>query len=114
VSTPDFTAARGILLRPLPIPEPDRVMAVESATLNRAGEYFEMSIPDYADVGSRAKSFSSLGAWTESQAYLTLGRDPERFESAFVTPSLFTTLAMRPILGRNFLPEEGVEGTLGS
>ncbi len=105
-----FTAVRGILLRPLPFFEPDRIMAIQSAALNRQGEYMEMSSPDYSDVATRSKSFTALGAWTESQAYLTIGNDPERFESGMITPSLFGVLGVRPILGRDFLPEEGVEG----
>jgi putative ABC transport system permease protein len=105
-----FTAVRGILLRPLPFPEPDRIMAIQSAPLQRQGEFVEMSSPDYLDIAARAKSFTALGAWTESQAYLTIGKDPERFASGVVTPSLFGVLGVRPILGRDFLPEEGVEG----
>jgi putative ABC transport system permease protein len=66
----------------------------------------ELSHPDFLDVRARLKSFEHVAAYTQSQAYLTLGREPERFAATWVTSGLFANFAATPVLGREFLPEE--------
>ena len=108
-NTSIFTIVRGILLAPLPFPQSERIVAIRSAMPgdDRPGD---LSLPDFMDIRARARSFESIGAWTESQAYLTLGTEPERFSSTVMTPSLLSVLGVKPALGRGFLPEEGVDG----
>ncbi len=108
-NTSIFTIVRGILLAPLPFPHAENIVSIRSAMPgdDRPGD---LSLPDFMDIRARARSFESIGAWTESQAYLTLGTEPERFTSTVMTPSVLSVLGVKPALGRGFLPEEGVDG----
>jgi len=66
----------------------------------------ELSHLDFLEVRSRLKSFERVAGYTQSQAYLTLGREPERFAATWVTSGLFANFGATPVLGREFLPEE--------
>ncbi len=106
-----YTIVRGVLLREPPFPAPDRLVSVET-TSRKTGESepFGCSYPDYLDFHDRARTLESLGAYTETTTYLTLGSEPERFNATFVTASLLPTLGIRPERGRLFLPEEAELG----
>src|SRR5262245_31229831 len=111
VNSSIFTIVRGILLRDLPFEDPSRLVAVENfATKSGSGHPFGMSMLDYVDIRDRVKSLRSMSAFAGSMAYLTLGTEPERFTCEVITPGLFETLGIKPMLGRTFLPEEGVYG----
>ena len=66
----------------------------------------ELSYPDFVDARARLKSFERVAAYSETQAYMTLGKEPERFAATWVTPGLFANFGATPVLGREFLPEE--------
>jgi putative ABC transport system permease protein len=104
-----FSVAKAVLLRPLPIRDPDRVVAIEeilpgtNATSVGTGKYLAWK--------SQASSFSSIGALTGQSYNLTGLGEPEHLVGARITASLLPTLQVAPALGRNFLPEE--EGPWG-
>src|SRR5262249_52306588 len=60
-------------------------------------------------VRQRSKSFEHLAAYTGTQAYMTLGKEPERFGATWVTAGLFSVYGATPTLGREFLPDEEVK-----
>ncbi|PYP60257.1 MAG: hypothetical protein DMD40_01015, partial [Gemmatimonadetes bacterium] len=105
-NTAIFSVIRGVLLRPLPFPEPEQLMlAVGVIGDRRAG----VTAPDFIDwrAGSRTLDLAALATYN---ANLTGIDEPERVTAARVTANYFTVLGVRPLLGRVFTPDEEPEG----
>jgi len=107
-TTAIFSVVNGVLLRPLPYPEPDRLMTVFSAPeKDSAMSINTVTGPDYVEWRNQCHSCAEMAAHTGAQpGNLTGGAEPDRVRVGRVTGSLFATLGVQPILGRAFLPEE--------
>ena len=109
-NTAVFSAVNGVLLRPLPYPEPDRLMTIAHTT--RGGDLPAKITSSSATwvAYAPAKSFVSTALYETGKVTLT-GRDvPERVPVAYATQSLFGVLGVAPQLGRPFTPEEDRPG----
>jgi putative ABC transport system permease protein len=105
-NTAIFSVIRGVLLRPLPFPEPKRLMlGVETIGQVRSG----VSAPDFNDWRAQSRTLD-LGAFATYNANLTGVDEPERVTAARVTSNYFSTLGVRPVLGRVFAPDEEPQG----
>ena len=102
-NTAIFSVVRGVLLRALPYPEPERLVAVQSVI---RGSPTAVSPPDFIDWRAQAKSFSGLAAYFLSTATLTGIGEPERLVQARVSANFFDVLGARPARGRGFLTGE--------
>jgi putative ABC transport system permease protein len=102
-NTAIFSVVRGVLLRALPYPEPERLVAVQSVI---RGSPAAVSPPDFVDWRAQAKSFSGLAAYFLSTTNLTGTGEPERLTQARVSANFFDILGVRPSRGRGFLPGE--------
>lgn len=108
-TTAIFSVVNGVLLRPLPYPEPDRLMTVFFASEkgSRTEGINTVTGPDYVEWRTQCHSCAEMGAHTGAQpGNLTGGAEPDRVRVGRVTGSLFATLGVQPMLGRVFLPEE--------
>lgn len=94
-----YSIVDGILLRPLPIADADRVVVAREA-IN--GDAMSLSWPNYEDWRRRQTSFERLSAWRGLTANLTGIEQPRRLNVRHVTWDLLTTLGVRPLLGRDF------------
>jgi predicted permease len=110
-----FTFADAVLLRPLPVSEPGRVVAisVKSASSAPVGLSKTISYPDYADFRDRNRAFEGLVA--ASPAILGFspgpGTLPRIKPGQYVSANYFRVLGVKPALGRDFRPDEDqVEG----
>ena len=101
-----FNIVNAFLVRPWPYMDFQRNALIYGVDKRQNEKSLELSYPDFVDVRQRLKSFEHVAAYTETQAYMTLGKEPERFMATWVTPGLFATYGARPVLGREFLPEE--------
>ena len=101
-----FDIVNGIVLRPRPYQDYQRNVEIAGVNLKEHENSLELSYPDFIDLRTRAKSFAHMAAYTGTQAYMTLGKEPERFIATWVSPGMFATLGAKPTLGREFLPEE--------
>jgi putative ABC transport system permease protein len=105
-----FSAINASVLRPLPFPEPDRLVwgwkASETVSQN------SLSYDDFRDYEEGVSAFSAIGAFYvfNPQLLITGTAEAERVRSTLVTPDFFNTLGVSPALGRAFLPEEAVAG----
>lgn len=103
-TTAMFSLVEGILLRPLPFQDPDRLVLVG----DRLGD--SPNVPVTArEIGTYAKAtgaFSSLGGYIGSSYELSGGAVPEEVNAARFTASVFATLGVRPLLGRVFTQQE--------
>jgi predicted permease len=109
-NTAIFSLVYGVLLRPLPYPEADRIVYLEHAALQRGMENINFSFPEVADYREQVESLSEIvefGDWT----FNVLGRgEPHRAVAGLVTANFFEVLGMRPQIGRVLLPEDRGEG----
>ena len=110
VNTLIFGMVNTMALKPLPYINENGLVSIFTVDVSQGDDANEVSMPDFIDIRERATSFEAIAAYTESQAYLTLDREPERFPNAFISPGLFKALGVKPQLGREFLPHEEKDG----
>lgn len=102
----------GVMLRPLPYPDPDRLVRVTVTTPGMGISSTESSSGPYVYFRERMQSFAAIAAYMENEGVVVTDRDvPERVVGAIVTPTAFAMLGTRPALGRLFTFAEGVEDT---
>ena len=70
-STAMFSTVHAVVLKPLSLPEPDRLVAVYETNLERDVPFFSVSVPNYVDFKARATSFTSMAAVTWRAMNLT-------------------------------------------
>ncbi len=109
-NTAIFSAVNALLLKPLPFPELDRLVAVWDKLPSRGVERNEVTVANYLDWQSQTQSFEKLALYRWWSANLTGIDPPERIQGFLVTANFLDTTGMKPILGRNFLPEENQPG----
>jgi putative ABC transport system permease protein len=106
-NTAIFSVINGVLLRPLPYPEADRIVHLRQPQVAAGVEDTSFSFAEVADYRSQATTidqFIEFGDWT----FNVLGRgDPHRATGGLVTPNFFQLLGIRPHLGRLLLPSDG-------
>jgi putative ABC transport system permease protein len=102
-----FSIVNGVLLRPLPYPDPDRLVRVVGLY---EGKPVVMSPANFLDVRAAAATLEGLAAYDNTAFTLTGGGEPHRVEAAEVTANFFDVLGVRPALGRGF---EGGENDPG-
>jgi predicted permease len=108
-STAIFSVLKGVVLRDLPYPEPERLVAVwemQGDTLMHQ----PFSGPDYFDVREQSRSLQEVGALGVRWFNLGGGGLPVRVRGARCTASLFQVLGVQPRQGRLLLEEEDTEG----
>ena len=97
-TTTVFTVVNGVLLRPLPYADPDRLLLMLNG---RNGRLFtSFSPPNYRDVTTQSGVFSAAAAFDASSVTLTGEGEPQRLEASTVTGAFFTVLGVQPSRGR--------------
>jgi len=109
-NTAIFSVVNGVLLRPLPYKEPDRLARVYSEFPTMNLRKFWISPPEYVDIQKEAKSWESIGAWAAGGVNIAATGAPIRVAATSVTRSLIDTLGVQPAIGRNFTPGEDIVG----
>jgi putative ABC transport system permease protein len=107
-TTTIFSLANGLLLRPLPYPDPERLVAVDESAPQRNDPSMGVAFPNYQDMRARNGVFEDLAVYTSGMVTLTGGAEAERVSSGFVSDGVFRVLGVKPLLGRTFLSEEDV------
>jgi len=102
-----YSIVDGILLRPLPIQDPDRVMMARE-TFN--GTEGSVSWLNFEDWQKRQTSFQSLAAWRGLASNLTGVDQPRRLMTRQMTWNMLSVLGVKPIIGRDFTPEDDRPG----
>ncbi len=105
-----FSVVDAALLRPLPFPEPGRMMHLEEVPPPPAESTKAASPANYFDWRGQSRSFAALAAYRGGSLTLTGGQEPEALTSATVMGDFFSVLAIQPVLGRVFAPEEEEPG----
>ncbi|MEW6209100.1 MAG: ABC transporter permease [Acidobacteriota bacterium] len=109
-NTAIFSVVNAVLLRPLPYPEPEKLVRVYSEFPTMELKKFWISPPEYLDIQKEARSWESIGAWSMGGANVATTDEPIRVTAALVTRGLIEALGVEPARGRNFAPEEDTRG----
>jgi predicted permease len=106
-----FTVVHHVLLRPLPVPDPSRILLM-SNIYPKAGatDSSNSGVPDYYDRLSAVSVLEKQALF--NQRSVSIGREglPVRIQVADVTPSYFGVMGIAPVLGRAFTDDEGEVG----
>ncbi|MGH7511367.1 MAG: ABC transporter permease [Gemmatimonadales bacterium] len=106
-----FSVVNGVLIRPFPYPDPDRLVLVRETY--GGGEVGSVSGANVLDWQARAHQFASLAAWRGIAVTLLGAGEPEEMPAAFVSSDFFRTLGVAPMMGRGLLPgEDHGQGTV--
>jgi predicted permease len=110
VNTTVFTFVNAVLIRGLPFDDPDRILALNSLDPVR-NRNMGVSYLDFKDWVAGTQTFTALAAYTGSTMNVSdEGRAPERFSGTFLSANAFSVIGQRPLLGRDFLPEDDRPG----
>jgi putative ABC transport system permease protein len=105
-----FSVVNGVLLRPLPYRDADRLMVIWG-DLRRPGlNDIPASAGEYVDYRDRSHAFEQVAAYDTIGFNLTGGGEPERVEGAVVSTTFFTLLGASAQVGRTFVPAEDQPG----
>ena len=107
-----FTLADFVLVRPLPFPEPDRLVKVWEK--HPGYSFMELSPANYRDFKAASSSFASLAAYNGTSMNLVGQGEPLRLDGASVTGNLFPTLGIHAWIGRNFDERDDQAGGAGT
>jgi putative ABC transport system permease protein len=106
-----FSVLRGVLLRPLPYPEPERLVRISE---EHPGANSPLGAPFLSDLTidawSNARTLEGLAVFS-ARAYSVGDQRPARIDGASVSPALFRLLRVEPAAGRFFVDAEAVRGT---
>jgi predicted permease len=104
-----FSVIDGVLLRPLPYKDPDRLTVLRTELVETGQVAAKSSPPEVADFRAVDGIFDAAGAIWARPAALTDDRsEPEEIEMGFVTAGFLSIFGVDPLLGRDILPEEDV------
>ncbi len=103
-ATAIFSLVEGILLRPLPFDDPDRLVLLGDHL--RDGFGTSVTAREISTYATASSAFSSTGGYIPIGYEISGGATPERVNTARFTASVFPTLGVRPILGRVFTQQE--------
>lgn len=114
-TTAVFSVVNGVLLQPLPHPNPEQLALVYEVD-ERPG-FFEDHNPvttaNYRDWRDLNRSFTGMAAFQSYQVTYRGTAEPRRVQAGFPTADFFSLLGVKPILGRTFVPQEDVPGNDG-
>lgn len=112
-TTAIFSLINTVLLRPLPFPDPDRLMSAMAldTSVRKSGIPGNLSYPDFFDWRTRNHSFEALACYRRDSVTLTGSGTPQQLESQTVSSDLFRALGMKPTQGRGFVADDEKPGT---
>lgn len=112
-NTAIFSVVNGVILRPLPYPEPERLVRIwhTPPPQNFPGiERFSVSVANFVDWKAQSKSFDGMAMYSFNHADMTGGSKPDVVRLARVTDGFFAVFGMQPLLGRIFTADEDQAG----
>ncbi|HML17612.1 MAG TPA: ABC transporter permease, partial [Bryobacteraceae bacterium] len=108
-NTAIFSVVNGVLLRPLPYPQPEQLVVLSEKTTNF--ESSSISYPNFLDWQRMNSSFSSMAAYRPDDYSITGTGEAERVRVAMVSASFFGILGIHPVRGRLFSTADDRLGT---
>jgi putative ABC transport system permease protein len=105
-----FSVLNTVLLRPLPYPQPDRLVQIWETDARRGDMHGTVSPYNFVDWRSQGQSFEVMATYENNNLVLTGQKSPARLSALFVTANFFDVLKVSALKGRTFLPDEDQPG----
>ena len=106
-STAIFSVLDAVLLRPLPYPQQERIVALRE--LDEKGRGMAFAEPNFDDLRARSRSFAALAKYTEGIDAIAGGSEPVRTNTSAVSEDFFRVLGVTPFAGRLFSVQSRIE-----
>src|SRR5215467_4739651 len=103
-TTAIFSVVYGVLLRPLPYPQPDRIVRLWEQ--GDSGNRMNFADPNFEDIRSQNKSLIAVAEYNSGVATVAGSIEPARMNASNVSKDFFDVLGVHPVFGRSFAPEE--------
>lgn len=103
-----FSVVYGVLLRPLPYSNPDRIMAIFE--VRRDGGWMRLADPNFDDFRDQNHTFQVIAKYSNYVESISGGSQPTRTMMASVTPEFLKVFRVEPITGRDFMPSDAKRG----
>ena len=107
-TTAIFSVVYGVLLRPLPYPNPDHLVAIWE--VNHRGTYSHLADPNFDDFRDQNHSFQAIAKYNTFVASVAGLAEPTRTGVSFVSRDFFNVLDIHPLMGRTFAPDDAHVG----
>ena len=109
-NTAIFSVVNGVVLRPLPYPDPERLVFITSQFPALGFDQFWVSAPEFIEFRERNQSFDDVGAYRSGAVNLGTQDQPRRVVSAVITSELMPVLGVAPLRGRQFSRADTLPG----
>jgi predicted permease len=106
-----FAVIDSVLLRPLPFPEPDRLMTIFNTYPKAGVERDGSSLTNYYERRGHISAFTSLAIYRYGTEIIGEAGSTERDQTMRVSPDFFSTLGLGPVIGRSFTDQETTSQT---
>jgi len=105
-ATAIFSVVHGVLLRPLPYADPDRLVALWERNIPRNRDHNVVAVDTFEAWRDRSGAFTGMAALVPRSVTLMGGAAPERVSGAEVSPGYFSLLGVAPLHGRDFTADD--------
>ncbi|MEY2548093.1 MAG: hypothetical protein QOD64_675 [Verrucomicrobiota bacterium] len=105
-NTAIFSVVNAVLLKPLPFPAPDQLVAVGGVDLNETSSPPKLSslcYPDFFDFREQTRSFENIAVYRSRELTLVDGGEAQSFRGQKVSAEFFDVLGIKPVAGRGFV-----------
>jgi putative ABC transport system permease protein len=107
-TTAIFSVVYGVLLRPLPYHDPDRITAIFEVTTK--GTRNRLADPNFDDFRDQSRSFQRMAKYSAYMAPVAEASEPSRSMVAHVSPDFFRVFRVQPVIGRDFTTDDAKKG----
>src|SRR5579859_413186 len=107
-TTAIFSVVYGVLLRPLPYSEPNRIMAIFEVTTK--GTLNRLADPNFDDFRDQNRSFREMAKYSAYAVAVSAASQPSRSVVAHVSPDFLNVFRVQPVIGRDFTAADGKKG----
>jgi putative ABC transport system permease protein len=101
-NTAIFSMVYALVLKPLPFPEPTRIVEIFNSFPKAGFNHFPTNLVQYSDFKANAPSFDSIGVFSQSTVMVGEPGSAERIQGADCTAEMFDVLGLKPVIGQFF------------
>ncbi len=109
-TTAIFSVVRGVMLKPLPHREGDRLMYLRQSTHGPGGENVLFSVPEIADFRAGSQTLAGIAEYSPLTLTLVGDDDAVRIDVGLVTGNYFSVMGLKPVIGRSFADSDDGKG----
>lgn len=109
-TTAIFSVFYSVLLKPLPFPEPARLVQIWESRVKNQWNQASFTEANFWDIQERNRTFEGIASFHSFTANLIGSGDPEQVSGAAISAGFFHVLGVKPVAGRDFLPDEDRPG----